>query len=106
MISITGNNTATFAIRQVGGASCSYVLSRASEYFTVNGGSDSLTVTTQTGCAWSVTNPASWVTITAGSSGSGNGTVSYTVAVNNSASPRFVNLTIGGQTFTINQDVV
>src|SRR5262245_63641198 len=34
-------------------------------------------VTVATGCAWSSTSNAAWITITAGASGLGNGTVSY-----------------------------
>ena len=42
-------------------------------------------------------------TIAAGSSGSGNGTVSYAVAANSSTSPRMGTLAIAGYTFTVNQ---
>lgn len=105
LITITGTTTSTYAIRQVG-STCTYSLSRQSQYFNVGGGSSSLTVTTQSNCTWNVSNPASWVSIDSGASGTGSGTVSYTVAPNASGTVRFVNITIGGQTFTISQDIV
>jgi hypothetical protein len=43
------------------------------------------------------------VTITGGASGTGNGTVSYSVATNTGASSRSGTLTIAGQTFTVTQ---
>ncbi len=46
---------------------------------------------------------ANWLTITSATSGSGNGTVSYTVAANNNGSARTGTLTIGPQTFTVTQ---
>ena len=44
-----------------------------------------------------------WFTVTGGSSGTGNGTVSYTVAANTSTSPRTGTLTIAGLTATVTQ---
>ena len=45
----------------------------------------------------------SWVTITSGSSGTGNGAVSYTVQANMSSTARTGTLTIAGQTYVITQ---
>ncbi len=55
-------------------------------------------------CPWTAQSNAAWVTITSGSSGSGNGTVGYTVAANSSSAPRSGTLTIAGETFTVMQD--
>jgi len=60
-----------------------------------------VSVATQAGCTWSVSNSASWITITAGSSGTGSGNVSYTVASNSGSSARSAGLTIAGQTITV-----
>src|SRR5207253_5812204 len=43
-----------------------------------------------------------WLSITSGGSGTGNGTVSYTVS-SNSSTARSGTITAGGQTFTVNQ---
>lgn len=97
----TGNYTLTINVPQTT-PTCTYQLSPTSQTLPSSGGAGTISVTTQLGCNWSVTNSNSWVTITGGSSGSGNGTVSYTVAANPAAARSGV-LTIGGQTFTVNQ---
>jgi hypothetical protein len=61
-------------------------------------------VTAPTGCEWTATSKATWITITLGSNGTGNGTVSYSVSANGGTSSRTGTLTIAGQTFTVAQD--
>jgi hypothetical protein len=46
---------------------------------------------------------ATFIAITSGSSGSGNGTVNYSVAANTGTSSRSGTMTIAGRTFTVNQ---
>ncbi|TAL00326.1 MAG: PKD domain-containing protein [Verrucomicrobia bacterium] len=94
-----------FSITQAG-APCTYSLSPVSTSMTASGGSGNVSVTAIAGCAWSATANDAWITITSGGSGSGNGTVSYSVAANGSSSSRSGTLTIGGQTFTVNQSGV
>jgi len=53
-------------------------------------------------CAWTAASNVPWVTVTAGASGSGNGTVNFTVA-DNPGGDRTGTLTIAGQTFTVTQ---
>ena len=67
-----------------------------------SGGSGNITVTTQSGCAWSASSGVSWITITSGSSGTGSGTVVYSVT-SNSGAARSVVSTIAGNLFTFNQ---
>ncbi|WP_225931529.1 BACON domain-containing protein [Leptolyngbya sp. 7M] len=81
---------------------CTYGISPTSITFTSNGGTGSINLTTPAGCTWTATSNAPWVTITGGSSGSGNGTISYSVQANNGPA-RSATITAGGQTFTINQ---
>ena len=50
---------------------------------TAGAGSGSSAVTVATGCSWATTSNASWITVTSGMTGSGNGAVSFNVAVNN-----------------------
>jgi hypothetical protein len=45
---------------------------------------------------------AAWITITSGASGSGNGTVGYTVTADTGA-PRVGTITVAGQTFMVTQ---
>lgn len=68
--------------------SCSYTIAPASNSFTAAGGTGSVTVTTQSTCSWATASPASWLTITSGASGKGNGTVSYSVSANTALSSR------------------
>ena len=81
---------------------CTYSLSPTSESFSASGGTGSVDVTTQSECDWTATSNASWITITSGSSGTGNGTVNYSVDANTGAS-RIGTITIAGKTFTVNQ---
>jgi hypothetical protein len=60
-------------------------------------------VSSQSGCGWTTTSNASWLTVTAGANGTGNGTVSFHAAANGGTSPRTGTLTIAGQSVTVTQ---
>jgi hypothetical protein len=92
----------TFTLSQAG-ATCTYALSPAGESVPATASSRSLTVTATGGCAWTASSSVSWLGITGGGAGSGNGTVSYSVAANPTASPRTGTLVVAGQTFTVLQ---
>ena len=62
-----------------------------------------VSVTTQSGCAWTAVSNASWITITSGSSGIDDGTVRYTAEANTTGNNRTGTLTIAGQTFTLTE---
>jgi len=67
-------------------------------------GGGSVSVTAPVGCAWAAGAPASsFVSITGGATGSGNGTVTYTVAQNTTAKARTMTLTIAGRSFEVTQ---
>jgi len=88
-------------------SSCSYGLSSTSRAFTTNAASSgSINVTTGGTCSWVAVSNASWITITGGSSGTGNGTVSYSITENTGAKRRTGTITIAGQTYTVTQDGV
>jgi hypothetical protein len=93
----------TFTVSQGAAAGCTYAISPASGSFPSTGASGSVSVTAGGGCTWIATSSASWITINSGSAGTGNGTVSYTVAANTTASPLTGTMTIAGQTFTVSQ---
>jgi pimeloyl-ACP methyl ester carboxylesterase len=82
---------------------CTFTIPGSSASFTDLGGTDSMTVTTGSLCPWSAVSNASWITITAGSSATGTGTVSFSVAPNISASGRSGSVDIAGLTFTATQ---
>jgi len=85
------------------GQACTFSLSASSQSFDAMGGTGNVTVTTSTGCAWSATSSESWLTVVSGASGTGAGVVMFRVAANTSGLARAASLTIGGQTFTVNQ---
>jgi Putative binding domain, N-terminal len=61
-------------------------------------------VSTGTGCTWTAVSNVSWVTVTVGSSGTGNGTVNYSVGpYGGPPKKRAGTMTIAEQTFTVNQ---
>ena len=82
--------------------SCTFSLSPHDDSVPVLGGTGTVDVNTTTGCAWTASSNASWITITSGASGSGDGRVAYLVLPNVGAS-RSGTLTIAGQTFTVTQ---
>ena len=90
----------TFTINQ--GQGCAFSLSAASGSVPADGGSGSFDVRTGDGCAWAANSNASWLTITAGATGTGNGSVRYTAAANTGAE-RTGTITAGGQTFTVTE---
>lgn len=85
---------------------CSYTLSPTSKEIPSSGGTGTVGVSTRSDCTWTATvstAAASWITITGGQSGTGNGTVSYSVAANPLTSSRSGTISVGGRTSTINQ---
>jgi hypothetical protein len=92
----------TFTVTQ-SPVSCTYAIGSASQAVTSTGATRSVTVTAGTGCTWSSTSHVQWITINSGGNGSGNGTVSFTVAQNTTTSSRTGTLTIAGQTHTVTQ---
>jgi streptogramin lyase len=89
------------------GNPCTYSLPQAGQAFSSYGGIGSATVRAPAGgpggCTWTATSSVPWLTITDGSGGAGNGTVSYAVAANPSAVSRTGTLTIANQTYTVTQ---
>ncbi len=90
----------TFTIAQAG--ACTYSLDPTGQTFAAAGGSGKITVSTAASCAWTATTNATWITLGQNPSGAGNGSVTYTVAPN-SGGARSGNITIGGQTFVVQQ---
>lgn len=82
---------------------CSVAISPASLSFGNEGGPGNVAVTAPQGCSWTAAAP-NWITLTSGSSGSGPGTVAYSVAANSGSESRNGQLSIGGQTHTVAQD--
>jgi hypothetical protein len=94
----------TFTVTQDSG--CTYALSPASATYNCHGGAGSIRVTpSNSACTWTASESVNWITINSGSSGTGNGTITYTVNPRNSCnsgSTRSADITVtGGNTCTI-----
>jgi hypothetical protein len=81
---------------------CTYTLSSTSETFGSAGGTGTVMVTTFTACAWTAVSNVPWITVLAGESESGPGTVVYTV-MPLVIGKRSGSITIAGQTFFVSQ---
>lgn len=90
-----------FSVSQA--AACSFSISPAAQAFAAAGGTGSAAITTASGCAWSAVANAGWLSITSAVSGTGGGTVSFTVAANTTTAQRVGTMTIAGQTLTVTQ---
>ncbi|MBI4917566.1 MAG: VCBS repeat-containing protein [Acidobacteria bacterium] len=90
----------TFTVDQPSG--CTWVIDPTSASVGAGGGTGSASVTTEAGCAWAAASNDAWIEVTSGTSGSGNGSVAYSVAANTSPA-RTGTITIAGQTFTVDQ---
>lgn len=94
----------TFTITQDSG--CAFTLNRDHQSFAANGGNGSVNITaSDQGCAWTASTISPFITITSGGSGTGNGAVQYTVAINAGSTIRNDTITIAGHTFTIYQGI-
>ena len=90
----------TFTLNQ--GDGCAFSLSATSANIDDSGGQGTFNVQAGGGCGWTASSAVPWITISSGASGSGNGTVRFTVAANGGPSRNGV-ITAGGQTFTVQQ---
>jgi uncharacterized protein (TIGR03437 family) len=82
---------------------CTYSLASSSVSVGASAGSGSVGVVAGGGCAWTASSNAGWLTINSGSSGSGNGTVSYSFTANSGSTGRSAILTIAGLSFNVMQ---
>jgi Putative binding domain, N-terminal/Viral BACON domain len=94
----------TFTVSQTAASSaCTYSISPGSTTVAAAGGTGSLAVTSGTGCSWTAVSSGGWISITSGASGSGNGTVGYSVSTNSATTARNGSITIAGKGFAVSQ---
>lgn len=88
------------------GPPCGVTLDPSSVSVQSAGAVGAFSVVNPTVCAWAAVSSApAWLAVTSGATGSGNGTVSYSVAVN-SGGPRSANVFVGNQVFSVTQSGV
>jgi hypothetical protein len=86
-------------------ATCAYSITPASQSFPKAGGTGGpVTVTTGAGCSWTATSNESWIRNVSPSSGTGSGSVTFTVDSKPGNNFRTGTITIAGQTFTVDQN--
>jgi hypothetical protein len=95
----------TFTATQTG-ANCAVALGASDASWPANGGSGAFTVNTPAGCSYSTVTGPSWITVNSGGSGSGSGTLLYSVDPNSTTQPRSGALIIGGTIFQINEQAL
>ncbi len=87
----------------VADSSCSYSIASTNQSVPAIGGPDTIALTASGGCPWAAQPDSDWITVTSGANGSGNGMVQFAVSSNKLAAARAGNITVAGQTFTVNQ---
>lgn len=93
----------TVTITQAGAPACTYTLTPTTQAVPVTGGRFTVGVAATAGCGWTAASNVTWLTITSGSPGSGQGSVLYSVSANTTGIVRTATVTIGGQALTVTQ---
>ena len=87
----------------IGPSGCNYAVAPANHAFLFDPTEGTVNVAAVAGCAWTAQSNASWLTITSGQNGSGNGTVRFIASKNTDVGARRGTLTIAGHNVTIVQ---
>ena len=83
---------------------CSVTLTPDSQYFGSSAGSGLINVAAQSTCPWTAVSNDPWITITSNPpTGSGNGTIQFSLPANSGTTQRTGTITINDQTFTVFQ---
>ncbi len=77
-------------------------IGRSSQTFPAVGGTGTVGITACSTCAWTASSPLDWVTLTGLTSGTGSGSVSYSVT-QNTGGPRSGTFTVAGFPFEVQQ---
>jgi hypothetical protein len=93
---LPGTHTITFTVPPCN----AFLLSPPTTSFAVTGGVGSVSVVDSGACTWTAASSQPWVTITGGASGTGNGTITYSVATNATVDARTAIITVTGQFVT------
>jgi hypothetical protein len=82
---------------------CAYSVTPSSKFLSTEGGGGSIEVTAAGGCAWRAVSNSPFVSVTSGSTGSGAGTVTYTVAAAPGGDLRVGTISVAGKLFVVRQ---
>jgi hypothetical protein len=81
---------------------CIWVLAPPFHVFTASGGNGNVLVIVTGGCTWTASSDVDWISMTAGSSGTGDGLVQFVAAPNNGPA-RTGSVTIAGQRYEVTE---
>jgi hypothetical protein len=84
------------------GSACSYAVTPTTQTFAPSGGNGSLNVSSLSGCSWTATSGASWITVLSGGAGSSSASVSYRVA--STATKRTGSITVASNSIAVLQN--
>ena len=118
----TGSRTGTITVQWTGGSAtivvtqagtpapgpvaCAFVVTPTTQAVPIEGGPFAVTVTTSgSGCSWTASTEASWITITSGASGTSTGPVQYSVTPNPDSSARTATIVVQWATGSANVTV-
>lgn len=82
---------------------CTVTIAPSSATYSKDAATGTFAVTAPASCAWTAASSASWMTITAGASGNGSGTVGYSVARNTAIDARTAQIHVNEATFSLSQ---
>jgi hypothetical protein len=83
--------------------SCTFAISPTDRVYRSGSETGAVSVTTSSGCTWTVLNNNSWIIILSSLTNTGNATVLYQVQTNATSLPRSGLINMAGQTFAISQ---
>jgi hypothetical protein len=96
--------TRTLVLHQ-GSGDCNYKLSATNRPHGFGASTNSVNVTNVTpGCAWTATTTTPWITLLGNTTGTGNGTLSYSISLNSGPTPRTGTITVEDEVLTLTQD--
>jgi hypothetical protein len=90
-------------VKEDGQAACTIDIAPGSATFGKDSATGTFAVNAGGQCEWSAVSTTAWIAVTSGSSGTGNGTVGYSVERNRALTDRTGTITVGSRTFTITQ---
>ena len=91
------------AVREDGVAPCTLDISPSTATYNKDAATGTFSVTAPAQCSWTAASNAGWLTVTSGASGSGNGTVAYSLERNRELTSRTGGIAVGQRTFVVTQ---
>ena len=102
-LNVTGADSTGVNLTATYDAPCATLQISNGGVFPAAGGSGSITVTAPGNCSWTASKADGWITINSGSSGTGNGTVSFTISANAGSAQRNGYITVQRQSVPVAQ---